>query len=332
MTLPRLLGLSLVLAWLASGFFIIRGNEQGLVRRFGRASPIPARSGLHWNLPWPLSRVDRVNVSELRTLTIGVAAPDSQDPQGFLRPTGLDRVGEFLTGDKNLLNLQVHVQYRIADPYLWLCTVETPEVVLRLLTENCLAEAVAQSGVDYVHPLGLNELRQRLTRDLLRIAPEARLGAAIEEVTIAAVWPPVEVKGAFLDVSNARAEKDKQIEQERSRAEQRLTGARAQARQRLDQAETARRGVIENARGQSDRFRALVAAIAPEAQAPAAQALARERALRRLWLDALAQIWPTLGRTLVIETDQPVDLRLFPRGSATPTVEPSNWPGASNRQ
>ncbi|MFN7803787.1 MAG: protease modulator HflK [Planctomycetaceae bacterium] len=332
MTLPRLLGLCLVLAWLASGFFIIRGNEQGLVRRFGRASPVPARSGLHWNLPWPLSRVDRVNVSELRTLTIGVAAPDSQDPQGFLRPTGLDRVGEFLTGDKNLLNLQVHVQYRIADPYLWLCTVETPEVVLRLLTENCLAEAVSQSGVDYVHPLGLNELRQRLTRDLLRISPEDRLGAAIEDVTIAAVWPPVEVKGAFLDVSNARAEKDTQIEQERSRAEQRLTSARSQARQRLDLAETARRGFIESARGQADRFRALVAAVAPTAQTPAEQSLARERALRRLWLDSLSQIWPNLGRTLVIETDQPVDLRLFPPATPTPAAEPSNWPGASNRQ
>ena len=332
MTLPRLLGLSLVLTWLASGFFIIRGNEQGLIRRFGRASLIPARSGLHWNLPWPLSRVDRVNVSELRTLTIGVAAPDSQDPQGFLRPSGLDRVGEFLTGDKNLLNLQVHVQYRIADPYLWLCTVETPEVVLRLLTENCLAEAVSQSGVDYVHPLGLNELRQRLTGDLLRISPAARLGAAIEDVTVAAVWPPVEVKGAFLDVSNARAEKDKLIEQERSRAEQRLTSTQAQARQRLDQAETSRRGTIENARGQADRFQALVTAVAAGGETPAAQSSARDRALRRLWLDSLAQIWPNLGRTLVIETDQPVDLRLFPQGSPTPATEPSNWPGATNRQ
>ena len=332
MTWRRLLSLGLCLAWLASGFFVIRGNEQGLVRRFGRVTATPARSGLHWNLPWPLTRVDRINVSELRTLTIGVAAPDAQDPQGFLRPSGLDRVGEFLTGDKNLLNLQVHVQYRIADPYRWLCTVETPEVQLRLLTENCLAEAVAQSGVDYVHPLGLNELRQRLTRDLLEATSDQRLGAAIEDVTIAAVWPPVEVKGAFLDVSNARAEKDKLIEQQKSRAEQQLTSTRAQARQRIDQAETSRRSLVETARGQADRFRSFVAALQTSGESPGDRARVRERALQRLWLDSLAQIWPNLGRTLVVETDQPVDLRMFPSAAPSTAPEPSNWPGATNRQ
>jgi len=332
MTLPRIALLGLCLAWLASGFFVIRGNEQGLVRRFGRVTATPARSGLHWNLPWPLTRVDRINVSELRTLTIGVAAPDAQDPQGFLRPTGLDRVGEFLTGDKNLLNLQVNVQYRIADPYRWLCTVETPEVELRLLTENCLAEVVGQSGVDYVHPLGLNELRQRLTRDLLQTSPDQRLGAAIEDVTIAAVWPPVEVKGAFLDVSNARAEKDKLIEQEKSRAEQRLTSTQAQARQRVDQAETTRRSAVESARGQADRFRNYVTALQSAGDSAADRTDVRDRALQRLWLDSLAQIWPNLGRSLVIETDQPVDLRLFPAATSATPSEPSSWPGATNRQ
>ncbi len=301
-----------LLAWLATGFFIIRGNEQGLVRRFGRALRAPALSGLHFDLPWPLSQVDRVNVREMRTLTIGVASIDAQDPNGFLRPTGLDRVGEFLTGDKNLLNLQVQLQYRVSDPYRWICTREAPEVALRLIAESRIAEAIAQCGVDYVHPLGLNELRQLLSRDLAEAVDAAGLGAVVEDATIAAVWPPLEVKAAFLDVSNARAEKDKLIEQERSRAEQLTTAAEAQSLQLHDRAETEKRTQIESARGKADRFRALVAAMDPPAAGGSGDSgEVRNRAVRRMFLDAMDEIWPRLGRTLVIETDQPVDLRVF---------------------
>ena len=75
-----------------------------------------------------------------------------------------------------------------------------------------------------------------------------------------------------------------------------------------------------------------MAAVASGEETPALQSAARDRALRRLWLDSLAQIWPNLGRTLVIETGQPVDLRLFPQGSVSPVAEPSKWPAATNRQ
>lgn len=322
MRLPRLFWL-LVLLWLASGFYIIGGNQQGVVRRFGKAQAAAVPSGLHYDLPWPCARVDRVNVQELRTLTLGVAAVDSLDPAGFLRPTGLDRVGEFLTGDKNLLNLQVHLQYRIADPLPWLTAHEAPEVRLRLLAESRIAEVVGLCGVDYVHPLGLDELRQWLSRDLAAEVARAGLGVELEEATIAAVWPPIEVKAAFLDVSNARAERDKLIEQQRSLAEQQLTSARATARQRLDQAHSETHRQIELARGTADRFRALLAALDHQAETGTApRDTVRARAMQRLFLDNLSTLWPRLGRTLVVETDQPLDLRLFPaapppRGEAT---------------
>lgn len=321
-----------LIGWLLSGFYIIGGNQQGVVRQFGRARPSVVPSGLHYDLPWPCVRIDRVNVQELRTLTLGVAAVDSLDPSGFLRPTGLDRVGEFLTGDKNLLNLQVHLQYRIADPLPWLTTHEAPEVRLRLLAESRIAEVVGLCGVDYVHPLGLDELRQWLSRDLAQELSRSGLGVELEEATIAAVWPPIEVKAAFLDVSNARAERDKLIEQQQSLAEQQVTAARATARQKLDQAESARQRQQELARGTADRFRALIAALdqqpAPEA---GNRATVRDRAMQRMFWESLAQLWPRLGRTLIVETDQPLDLRLFPLAPAAPAARPDGGDAAARQ-
>ena len=63
-------------AWLISGFYIVRGNEQAVVRRFGALVRNAGggveiySSGLRWDLPWPLARIDRVNTREVRTLTM----------------------------------------------------------------------------------------------------------------------------------------------------------------------------------------------------------------------------------------------------------------------
>ena len=66
---------AVLMAWLVSGFYIVQGNQQGVVRRFGRLVRNDAGrvqispSGLRWDLPWPLAQVDRVNTHEVRTLT-----------------------------------------------------------------------------------------------------------------------------------------------------------------------------------------------------------------------------------------------------------------------
>ena len=57
-----------LLAYFASGLFIVRGNEQVLVRRFGKARLPLVASGLRFDLPWPFVRLDRVNLNEVRTV------------------------------------------------------------------------------------------------------------------------------------------------------------------------------------------------------------------------------------------------------------------------
>jgi regulator of protease activity HflC (stomatin/prohibitin superfamily) len=141
-------------------------------------------------------------------ITIGIVAGEAFDGAGFLQDMNLDRQGEFLTGDKNVLNAQVNVQYAITDPHRYFFDCRSPETGLRLLAESLVAEKIAQSSVDYVYPLGLSELRVVLTQSVRRAVENQPWGIAVDNVTITSL-PPVEVKAAFLDVSNARAEKDR---------------------------------------------------------------------------------------------------------------------------
>jgi membrane protease subunit HflK len=296
-------------AYAASGFYLVKGNEQALVRRCGKVRAVLAVSGLHYELPWPFTRVDRVNLNEVRTLAIGLAA--DRDQADILQPARFSRQAEFLTGDKNILSLQVHVQYRVSDARQYFLHSESPERHLRFLAESMVTDVVARSGVDFVHPLGLNELRRLLSARTRELADLHQLGLVVEDVTIGDVRPPAPVKQAFLEVSNARAGKDRLINEAHSESERMLARAQALARQELDRAETQKQQQVAEAQGAAGRFLALIAQFERDAeQGIQTYAQSRQMALQRLYLSTWEEILPNLAGQVFVDGERPIDLTI----------------------
>lgn len=313
-----LFGLLLLAAYAATGVFVVRGNEQAVVRWFGRVQPKLTGSGLHYALPWPMCRVDRVNLNETRTVTVGLGNADEVDDSDFLKPLASSRQSEYLTGDKNILHLQISVQFRIEDPLPFLLHQESPERHLRYLTQALVSDVVARSGVDYVHPLGLNALRQRLTVEARRMAGMQALGVFVEDVTLGDVRPPVPVKQAFLDVSNARAEKDRLISEAQTMSEKLVAQAEAQASQLRDQAESSRAQDLSEASAEANRFNALVDQFdRAKTSTPDSRAQARTLTMQRLYWTTLEDLLPKLARQIYVDGQKPVDLTIQ-RRSNTP--------------
>ncbi len=301
----------------ASGFYIVKGNEEAVVRRFGRLVTddsgkvwLPG-SGLHYDLPWPLATVDRINRKEVRTLTIGSAELDetSGNLGDFLRSAELLEQSQFLTGDKNILNLQITLQYRISDenPHNFLFRSKSPTRHLQLLTEAAISDLVARSGVDFVHPLGLVELRELLTRRTRELAAEYQLGIDIDEAAISAVYPPPQVKQAFLDVSNARAEREQSINYALAFTEELQAKAEAEAWQIRNEADIEHRRVVEEARGKADRFRKLIASI-ESAESPD---VARSLTMRRMYVEAMEDILQSVKCKVFLDSGETVDLTII---------------------
>src|ERR1700728_2830470 len=61
---------SLVLLWVASGFYRVQPDEQGIVLRFG-AYKYWTPPGLHWHIPWPVEEVERPAVTRINRSEIG---------------------------------------------------------------------------------------------------------------------------------------------------------------------------------------------------------------------------------------------------------------------
>jgi membrane protease subunit HflK len=318
--MPRLLKVLLVLLalWLLTGIYIVGGNERAVVRRFGQAvAEADGRlrlkgNGLQFDWPWPISQVDRINLAEVKTLTVPLES-ETADPSRLLADD--DSIDPpYLTGDKNLLNVQLTVHYRIAEAGVrdFLFRSVFFEDRLSCLVENATADLVAQCGVDFVQVSGLSELRRELARTVQQQADRQKLGIVIEDVILDEVSPPVPVKADFLDVANARADREQSIQSALSDAEQERHSARALARQIRDDASGQAQRTVQSAKGKAARFLEIIASFQdPESPGRAPKALARRLVLEQQYYQALSEILEKIQGQVFLDTGQPVDLTIW---------------------
>jgi modulator of FtsH protease HflK len=144
--LPRLflIGLAiLVLQWLASGVYMVDPGHLGAVRTFGKETG-RAEPGLHYHFPWPFQRVDTVSVEEVRRIEVGFRAGKPVYEEALM-----------LTGDENIVEAQMVIQYRVADPSQFLFRLHDPEATLHTATEVALRSTVGGMTIDgkfFRHP------------------------------------------------------------------------------------------------------------------------------------------------------------------------------------
>src|SRR3954463_9497897 len=91
--------------YLLTGPTQVGPDERAVVRRFGKVVARPG-PGLWVGLPWGMDRVDRVPVRTVRQLNIGYDPATASDVKGT-------PVGQLLTGDQNLVNVQLVLDYAI---------------------------------------------------------------------------------------------------------------------------------------------------------------------------------------------------------------------------
>ncbi|MEO6810400.1 MAG: protease modulator HflK [Isosphaeraceae bacterium] len=281
---------------LISGLFVIPPGEAAVVRRLGKVLPRPREPGLHWAWPLGLDQVTRVRTEEVRRLAIGradTAGPDD-DPS----------VGEFLTGDLNLLRARAVVQYRVADPTAFVLRSGNADRLLERLAESSLTRALARQGIDLALRSGRAELALDVADDLARSVERHGLGLRILGVSLTDARPPIEVQPDFAAAQAAQSDHDRRLFEAETYGKTTRIAARAEALARVEQAKTRASRVTALARGRADHFRSLLV----EAKE------ARPLTVARLYRDALRDLLPRVRRKLVLTPDEPIDLSILGAG------------------
>src|SRR5262245_59348253 len=198
MRLLRYLLLAALVLYLLTGVVQVRQGERAVVRRFGRVLDERPTPGLWVGLPRGMDRVDRVEVDTLRSVQVGQA--DRADEEGVIPP------GQLLTGDHNLVNVQVVLYYKVRPEEVaeYVVQRERVEPALARAVEAAMAEWVAARGVDEVLLRGKNTMRGELIERVRERVGPYRLGVEVLDARVAKIAPPDEVKGDFDSVSRAQ--------------------------------------------------------------------------------------------------------------------------------
>lgn len=177
----------LPLAWLGSGVMLVETGDVAVVFRFGEVTR-SQRAGIGLRLPWPAENHEFVSVSEVRRVEPGRT--------------------RMLTGDTNLIDLDLVVQVTVSDPVAWLTATTDPEAEAAAIVTAMATEVVSTMDVDRLLTTGRAELQQRVLADAQAALTALGSGARLDAIDIRELTPPPAVVDAFNDVSSARGDKE----------------------------------------------------------------------------------------------------------------------------
>ena len=274
---PLLLAV-LAVAVIVTGVYSVGPGEQGVVRRFGREHRTAA-PGLHYAIPL-VEAVNVVNIEEVRRVEVG-----------FNGETPINEESLMLTGDENIVEVQMVVQYRVADPTRYLFRLRDPERTLHVASEVALRSVVGRTNIDDVMTTGRQQV-QAATRELLQsLMDDYEGGLEITEVKLDAVDAPDEVKDAFNAVTRAREDKEKLVNEARGYLEDKVPRARGEAQSIVRAAEAYKEQRMLRAQGDADKFEAMLA------EYQKARGVTRQR----LYLETMERVLAPIKNKMIID-------------------------------
>jgi membrane protease subunit HflK len=272
----------LLVAYLLTGVTQVRPGERAVVRRFGRVADVP-RPGLYVGLPWGMDRVDRVPADFVRRVEVGL--PRDWQDDGRAPP------GQLLTGDHNLVNVRVEVEYRVDQEtdeeqvVNYVLHADRTDALVARSAEAAMGEWAAQRSVDDVLLRGKALLPEWLVAQTQERIAAYGLGVRIQSASVADLLPPADVKDAFEKVTRAQTAKATQETRARQKADQLQRNAEM-SRIKTEQATAAEvNAILQRARTEATTF---------------SKRVEEYHRLRRDNPNILAAIWwDEMGRVLV---------------------------------
>jgi membrane protease subunit HflK len=214
-----------------------------------------------------------------------------------------------LTGDENIVEVQLFVQYRVQDPVKFLFGAENPEAILHTSAEVALRSAVGRNSIDYTMTDGRVEVQEQAKSALQALLDAYQTGLVATEARLLVVDPPSEVRDAFHDVVRALEDRDRLFKEAEGYQEDVIPKARGEAAQMVQQAEAYKAQRVIRAQGDAERFLKILT------EYDKAKAITRDR----LYLESMERIMPTMEKFILDSKQGTGALPLLPLKELTPS-------------
>jgi membrane protease subunit HflK len=257
----------IVVIWGLSGFYTIKEAERGVILRFGENTGQLAQPGLSWKMTF-IDEIIPVNVQNI---------------------SSLGSAGSMLTEDENMVRVEMEMQYRIADPYLWRFSVVSPETSLSQALDSAIRYVVGHMKMDDILTDGRETARQRVRDELNSIVGAYNMGVSVIDMNFKDARPPQEVKAAFDDAIAAQEDEVRFIREAEAYAREIEPRARGQVNRMNEEAQAYKERSILEAQGEVARFEELLP------QYLAAPTVTRQR----IYLETMEQVFSSTTKIIV---------------------------------
>jgi membrane protease subunit HflK len=292
-------GLALVVValaamWLASGFYRVQPDEQGVVLRFG-AYDRTTLPGLNYHLPWPVEAVLRPAVTRINRVEIGYSsgAADARPVPGVLsgqdelraerlRSPARDIPEEslMLTGDENIIDIDFAVFWRVREAKDYLFNTRNPDYAVKSVSESVMREVIGRTPIQPALTDARAQIEQSVKTGVQYVLDQYGAGIEVTQVQLQKVDPPAAVIDSFRDVQRANTDAERLRNEAEAYRNDVVPRARGDAAAITLQAEGQKQSAIAEATGQAQRFLSVLRAYES----------AKDVTLQRLYLETMEQV------------------------------------------
>ena len=246
----------LVAIWLASGFYTVQPDEEGVVMTFGKYTRTTA-PGLNYKLPNPIETVTKVSVTRVNKEEIGFRSSGKRitTRQELLQST-VSSESQILTTDENIVDINFEVQWMISDAKSYLFNVydQGNENTVKSVAESAMREVIGLTKITDVLAEERSKIEQDAKRLMQSMLDNYGIGVRVMRVQLLRVDPPQDVIDAYRDVQNAKQDKEREINKALSYRNDIVPRARGESEKIVLDAEAYKQKVIAEALGDSQRF------------------------------------------------------------------------------
>ena len=271
----------LLIFFIWQSVFIVALYEEGVVKRFG----VPVRTvepGFYFKILFA-ETVLQPKVAKLYRVEVGFRT-SQQGRQQMVPQEAL-----MLTGDMNILAIEFIVQYKIKEAGEFLFNVADIHETIGKAAEASMREVVGKSKIDEALTTGKAVIQQDTMTLLQTILDQYHSGVQIAAVQLQDVDPPEAVAAAFKDVTNAKEDREKLINQAQGYRNDIIPRAKGEAAELVNRAKGFAQARVNRSQGEANRF---LATLKEYNQS-------KDVISKRIYIETMEEILPNMEKIII---------------------------------
>lgn len=234
--LPYAIICAVLIFWISTGIVYVQSHQEAVVFRLGSMQEKTLEPGLHLTLPYPLDQSEIYDTETVNKMTIGYKATDDQD-NVWTEAHGDTEYKLLLGSGKELVSINLRLEYRIADLKKYIRTSASPEKLLEAKAYEMVTDRTICSDLDTMLTTDRSSFSATFFEQLKEELKGLDTGLEVVSVVLESIHPPVEVADIYQRFIAAEID-----------AERYILEAQGQAASIKGMAETAKHDIVNAAK------------------------------------------------------------------------------------